>query len=224
MASHAAINHFLFRLIYWQRRARIQTDDGPRWIAKTYEEWAEDLGCTSRHVKRLVKTLLEAGAIDCKIMPFRRHTTLHLRVTKCHSNGGQDVTPMGDKMSLPTYIQEEYRKLYIAKKEDDLTVLGAGSKGSKASPPGTVKSKDPRPGLIIETWRGSWNDAYPGEKPDGISTSTVEKKNISIWCNEVEIETGDSDLPVALVRKAFQGWDGFVKEVQEKFFYAGSQG
>ena len=86
------------------------------------------------------------------------------------------------------------------------------------------KDADLRQQEIIETWRGSWYDTYPGERPDGISTTAIEKKNISIWCNEVEAELKSKEAPVVLVKKAFEDWDAFVIEAQAKFFGGNKQG
>ena len=66
----------LSQLIYWNDR----TSNKEGWIAKTYNEWEEEISVNEYGVRKAVKLLVKIAGAETKLMKFRGSPTVHYRI------------------------------------------------------------------------------------------------------------------------------------------------
>jgi predicted ArsR family transcriptional regulator len=52
---------------------------GHRWVAKSHNEWAEELGMTAKQARRCIEALAKKGFIEVRTWRYRGHNTTHVR-------------------------------------------------------------------------------------------------------------------------------------------------
>ena len=80
-------------------RARIMKSK-IRWIAKSYAEWAHEIGMTAKQARTAVDTLVDLGLIERRVMKFNGRPTAHVRPLTANIAEAANVPP----------DQEPYRK------------------------------------------------------------------------------------------------------------------
>ena len=69
----------LYRLNFWQARAKIYFDGRP-WVANTYSEWGTETGLGQRAARSAIGRLCARGLVSKRTRMFRRRPTLHLSI------------------------------------------------------------------------------------------------------------------------------------------------
>lgn len=78
--NHGDAALLLYRIRYWWPKASV-IQHGKKWIAKTHNQWAEELGIAPRTFRTAYTRLLERGLIEAITTKFKDHSMLHLRPT-----------------------------------------------------------------------------------------------------------------------------------------------
>jgi len=78
--GHGDAALLLYRIRYWWPKASV-IHFGKKWIAKTHQQWADELGMPKRTFRTAYDRLLDLGLVEAITAEFNGHSMLHLRPT-----------------------------------------------------------------------------------------------------------------------------------------------
>ncbi len=88
LAGDVVAGLFLSQLVYWylpnskgQSKLRIYKDK-EYWIAKTHNEWYEEIRLTQKQVRRSLEVLKSKGIVETRIYKYNGTPTTHIRIIK----------------------------------------------------------------------------------------------------------------------------------------------